>query len=903
MKPQPTALALAACLAATGLAVSSPAHAAVVTTGDVDTSGDPVVIGDTGDGGYTVNGGSDVDFGAVIVRVGVNAGVDGAVTVTGSGSSVANGSFSFIGDAGNGTLDVTSGGTFTTSRMIVSSQAGSTGAVVVDGGGSALLPAISVTVSTDGSLTVRNGGSFGQSGTVATLGVSGNTSAATITGSGATLFAGNLQLATAGESGVVTFSSGAAAEFIGPTHEIGFGAAADGDLNITGSGTTVDFTGNLFLGNLGGAGTLSMSTHAGASIAGNLNVRSTGDATLASGASLDVGGNVNSSGAVAVDSNATLTADAFNNDAGASLTLAGGTLTTTSGLTHDGATLSGYGTIAGPVTLNQDAAGGSGANTLTFTGEVTGVGDITGNSRFEGSYAPGASPAGVTLGSPTFAPSNTLVMELAGTTPATQHDQITVTGDATLGGALDVDLDSFTPTSGDTFDLVVTSGAGAIAGNFDSLLFPSVGGGAFFVSQNDGNTYQIAFGNPSISATGLSASAAGVQAALNNVFTSGSASGEVVAVANNVLNLDPADQPDALEALAAHSVSQAFEAPLHLTRTHLGQVRRRVSPGNDFAGSQVRLGTQTASAPRRDAGFAAEPRASFLDGGDADTADAGTGWNVFLLGGYEHFERDAVNGQAGYDGDSFGFTLGVDRVLADDATRLGFGFGYANADTDNASPGGGSDVRTYSALAFATHDLREDLRLAATVTLGHSQVDQDRQVIFAGFNRTAESDTDALVWAVDLGATYRAPVDRFELLPHAYLQYAGADVDGYTETGGGGANLTVDDFTSHSLVSTLGVELANTYDLGDATLRPSVRVGWDHQFLTDEESVAVSFAGDPSSRFTALAAAPVENALVFGAGLSVAPSDTLDLYADYRGSLGSEDSESHAVQAGVRLGF
>jgi hypothetical protein len=72
----------------------------------------------------------------------------------------------------------------------------------------------------------------------------------------------------------------------------------------------------------------------------------------------------------------------------------------------------------------------------------------------------------------------TLAIDLGGTTPGTQHDVLTVDGDAFLGGTLAVSLVDagsglFRPQIGDKFEILATTGEGSVLGVFDELRLPS----------------------------------------------------------------------------------------------------------------------------------------------------------------------------------------------------------------------------------------------------------------------------------------------------------------------------------------------------------------------------------------------------------------------------------------------
>jgi hypothetical protein len=144
------------------------------------------------------------------------------------------------------------------------------------------------------------------------------------------------------------------------------------------------------------------------------------------------------------------------------------------------------------VTFWDDFANNAGASlrvstdsSATFFGTYSG-GGVTGGGQvfFEADVTPGFSPALVTFGGDVrFGPASKLVVELGGTTPGSQYDQLVVTGNALLDGTLRIDLiNNFKPARGDAFT-ILTGGSvtGAFAGPTSFGLFPVSDGSAGFV--------------------------------------------------------------------------------------------------------------------------------------------------------------------------------------------------------------------------------------------------------------------------------------------------------------------------------------------------------------------------------------------------------------------------------------
>jgi hypothetical protein len=160
-----------------------------------------------------------------------------------------------------------------------------------------------------------------------------------------------------------------------------------------------------------------------------------------------------------------------------------GTLTAANGAALDfGRSLTGFGTVQTPNSVNTPLinngaiSGNSAGQPITLPGYVKGVGTFN-NVNFTGTFSPGLSPAEVQVGAIMLSPSNTLIIEIGGTTPGSQFDRIVSSSTISLGGVLDVDLiNNFVPAAGNTFQIL--SAATGISNTFAaSPLLPDLPGG------------------------------------------------------------------------------------------------------------------------------------------------------------------------------------------------------------------------------------------------------------------------------------------------------------------------------------------------------------------------------------------------------------------------------------------
>ncbi len=146
-------------------------------------------------------------------------------------------------------------------------------------------------------------------------------------------------------------------------------------------------------------------------------------------------------------------------------------------------------TGGGPTTFFDDVTNQGEIHTspggfTVFFGSVSGAGSFTGTGtvNLEGDLNPGNSPAAVQFaGNVAFGSGAFLKIELAGSTPGAQYDQVHVTGQLSLNGELDVSLlGTYIPAVGTTFDILDW---GSLAGTFFSLQLPTLTNGIWDTSQ------------------------------------------------------------------------------------------------------------------------------------------------------------------------------------------------------------------------------------------------------------------------------------------------------------------------------------------------------------------------------------------------------------------------------------
>ncbi len=200
---------------------------------------------------------------------------------------------------------------------------------------------------------------------------------------------------------------------IGAYGSIANGSGSTGVANVAGAGSKWIDTGDLYVGNAG---------------IGTLNVSAGGQVSNSTGY---IGNQSDSTGMASVDGADSMWTNNGNLYVGNAGT---GTL---------------YVTNFGTVTVGGQLVVGA-------LGEVHGDGYIDGNLSNGGLVSPGNSPGALHVAG-NYAQSNAgkLQIELAGTTPGSQYDQLLISGSATLDGTLQASLlGGFAPHEGDSFNVL-----------------------------------------------------------------------------------------------------------------------------------------------------------------------------------------------------------------------------------------------------------------------------------------------------------------------------------------------------------------------------------------------------------------------------------------------------------------
>lgn len=457
---------------ATGFGGAGAIDAGTLTlTGSLGLS--TMTIGNTGQATLNVNGGGALT--SSHATIGTNAGGNGLVTVSGSGSKWTSTGNIYVGNGGNGTLNVQNGAVVAAVDGYVSTLTGSTSTLLVSGASAAMnLSGVFIagySAGTNATVTLSNGGQI--SGLQGTLGdLAGSSGSMSISGSGSKwsafvdnsiTYSGYLNVGRLG-AGSLTISNGGTVS--GERLYIGNDVGSQGTVTLSGNGSLIQMNSNLYVGSEG-TGTLTLSDGAQISAAaikvgylsgatGTLNVGAASGQTAAAAGTINTAEIVLGAGASKLvlnhtESNFGLSANITG--AGQLSQLSGtsiltGTNTYTGGTTISGGTLSignggTAGSVAGNITDNASLVFNRSddvqyASIVSGTGSVTKTGAGTLTLTGSNSYTGGTTVAAGTLQLGNGANTGSLAGAIAnsGTVVFNRTDDVVAGGAITGSGGL-----------------------------------------------------------------------------------------------------------------------------------------------------------------------------------------------------------------------------------------------------------------------------------------------------------------------------------------------------------------------------------------------------------------------------------------------------------------------------------
>ena len=524
---------------------------------------------------------------------------------------------------------------------------------------------------------------------------------------------------------------------------------------------------------------------------------------------------------------------------------------------------------------NNGILGGTGqvGNTLIASGGTLAVGNAIGTLNINGDL--------------TFNAGSQLALKVDPT--STSSDRIEVSGQANLAGSvLHVGNDgAYQPFSSYTF----LNAAGGINGQFDNV------------------TSNYAFLNPVLSYGSNTASLellrndqsfSSVALAENQRSVAGNVDGMPMThrLYRQVLRMSRPQAADAFRVLSGDSLLAGLTAGQQLQqRFAIGMRQRgRNLGGQSGGGVDARLSRQLQALAAPSDPYAQAAAASPVARA-ADSGAQGKRNGVWVQTQSSLFEEEARTGigNAAYTFRGDQLALGVDHQW--DRWLLGVAAGGADGvlDYDNRQADG--DVSSWFAGVYGRWNSAGPWFLRGDLSYGSSDVSQQRIVMGA----PAESDSSVDALRVALESGWGLAWGETGLHPYAMVSMTRIERDGFSETGGGIAGLTVDDSERNSGEAWLGADLSRRFVIGNDGFIAEGGLAVVQPFGDTQTEQSARFAGAEQG-FTVYGVDQDATQLAASAGAKWFVTDDVSLSLGYRGRFGG-DTESHGGLLSANLAW
>jgi outer membrane autotransporter protein len=261
-----------------------------------------------------------------------------------------------------------------------------------------------------------------------------------------------------------------------------------------------------------------------------------------------------------------------------------------------------------------------------------------------------------------------------------------------------------------------------------------------------------------------------------------------------------------------------------------------------------------------------------------------------------HASQDARDSVDGYSANFTGLMFGMDRAVSD-VWRVGGAFSYTNSAINNTGDTAGDTTRvnSYGVIGYGSYTAsRWYANLSAGAVL--QRYDTNRLVNFSGFSGDAGASFGGAQYVMRGEVGMPLAAGPYTVTPLAALTYSYLHQNGYTESGGNGAALSVGSTHSTSVKSDFGAKLSRDFTSSYGVVVPELTLAWRHEYDHTRASSAASYVGDPTGEtsFTTLGSSPVADLADVTLGVTLLRANNLSLNVRYELQAG----KGYVAQAG-----
>jgi outer membrane autotransporter protein len=486
----------------------------------------------------------------------------------------------------------------------------------------------------------------------------------------------------------------------------------------------------------------------------------------------------------------------------------------------------------------------------------------------------------------------TLLLQVAGAGSG-QYDFLNVSGNANLGGTLQLTNLGYKPKAGDQLTLVA---AGKIvSGQFGHFIDPFSTGSGY-------NTVDLVYGKHSVVLQFLELTIPVPPVITTLDFASFALTPNQFAAANllDAVQLDPrasdliafldkepfAILPNDFDRISPESLTAFYEISFSGANIQRLNLENRLEDIRNGSGSESLTGATVYLEDKSDSKSSKNP--PMLPPMREKRWDF---WSI-SFGDFVHVDSD-FNAH-GYKFTTGGIDLGIDYRLTD---HLAFGLMGSYAHTWSDLQPGSIDVDSGRGGLYATY-FNSCFYLNGGIYGGYNSYDSSRR----GLQGNANGNSDGAEFSTFVCGGYDFHFGHLTIGPIASLQYTNVYVDSFREKGSL-APLSIHSDSEESLRSDVGFRASYQWRIGSVQVEPFLKATWEHEFKYSTLPITAGFADISGPSATFLGPSEGHDSAVVNAGISVSWTPRISTYVSYNGLLGRDRYDSNGVSGGVRISF
>lgn len=472
--------------------------------------------------------------------------------------------------------------------------------------------------------------------------------------------------------------------------------------------------------------------------------------------------------------------------------------------------------------------------------------------------------------------------------------QFRVNGNAQLAGDLSVLKGPGPYLNGTTYRIIESANAAGVSGAFSAITLPEAKPLVGFNVRQLQDAVQVEVGTRSFTTVATNPVEWAVAGYLDRIMPT--ATGDLSDVLGEFQSLAQPQFHTAFSSLGPATYDGLSKAGLAGLKQYQNSLRQRMSNVRAY-----NVATGYGSEPQRvllayngsDANLG-----RFLAGGQGSRSQAGIGLWIDSYGQWG--DQRGAQGVTGYDYDLYGGTIGYDSTFPNNL-MLGISIGTSRAAIDFDENMGDGSVKDVTGSLYGSY-LLGDAYIEGVLSYGRERFRNHRRLSIGSIQRDALSSHSGDAYSVYLGAGYDYKVGNSAIIPFAAIRYAHLDEEGFSESGAGSLDLTLDRRRTDSLVSELGVRAARAYKLNSGSLVPEFSAAFSYDFDIDDRVITSSFAGSPGAAFSIKGQQVEKYGAVVNAGLTFIHDCGVSTSIKYSGEF-RERSSSHGVIGNLRYQF